>query len=83
MFKIILVTVILAVFLAFYLKPAQTLENILEALLKQENAAKVHTQARIAVGYGACKDIFVNSNDVIGDLRPQSNQLIRIFICIL
>ena len=40
------------------------------SLLKQEKTASVCPNVRVAVGYGACVDIFVNAKDLLGKHEP-------------
>ena len=52
---------------------ADKMEKVLISLLKQEKSAQVKPQLKIAVGYGACKDIFVQASDVIDkDSKPKN-----------
>ena len=39
-------------------------------MLKQEKKADVSPNVRVAVGYGACVDIFVNAADLLGAEQP-------------
>ena len=50
------------------------MDNVLQSLLVQEKSVDVRTHAKIAVGYGACKDMFVNGRDVLKsfDMKPKS-----------
>ena len=48
-----------------------SMDNILKSLLKQEKTVDAKQQVKIAVGYGACKDLFVDAKNVIGNLKPK------------
>ena len=43
---------------------------MLKSLLKQEKSAAICPNVRVAVGYGACMDIYVNARDLLGHLEP-------------
>jgi hypothetical protein len=47
------------------------MDRVLISLLAQEKSVKVKTKAKIAVGYGACRDLFVDGKSILGDLRPK------------
>lgn len=49
------------------------LDKVLNSLLVQEKSVQVLGPVKIAVGYGACKDIFVDAKHVIGDKFPQKS----------
>ena len=46
------------------------INNVLSSLLKQEKSASCCKNVRVAVGYGACLDIFMDAKDLIGNLQP-------------
>ncbi len=46
------------------------MSNVLASLLAQENSVQIRPQAKVAIGYGACQDIFVNAHDILGSLSP-------------
>ena len=48
-----------------------SMDNVLQSLLIQEKSADAKQQVKIAVGYGACKDLFVDAKDVIGNMKPE------------
>ena len=48
-----------------------SMDNVLKSLLKQEKTVDSKQQVKIAVGYGACKDLFVDAKNVIGNLKPK------------
>ena len=48
-----------------------SMDNVLKSLLKQEKTVDAKQQVKIAVGYGACKDLFVDAKNVIGNLKPK------------
>jgi len=50
-----------------------TMDNVLQSLLIQEKSVDAKQQVKIAVGYGACKDLFVDAKNVIGNLRPKGS----------
>ena len=41
------------------------MDNVLQSLLLQEKSVNIRHQAKIAVGYGACKDMFVDGKEVL------------------
>ena len=47
-----------------------TMDNVLQSLLIQEKKVDVNHKPKIAVGYGACKDVFVEAKDILGHLKP-------------
>ena len=73
-----LLAIVLSVLLAYY-NPydADTtlktrMDKVLNSLLKQEKSVQVSGQVKIAVGYGACKDIFVDAKHVMGSKFPKN-----------
>lgn len=54
---------------------ADKMEKVLNSLLIQEKSAQVKPELKIAVGYGACKDIFVQASDVIDKNSKPRNKL--------
>ncbi|GFU20327.1 ADP-dependent glucokinase [Nephila pilipes] len=46
------------------------LQETLNGLLREENSAKVSLETKIAIGFGSCQDIVVQSNQVIFDRPP-------------
>ena len=46
------------------------IDNVLKSLLKQEQKANVSPNVLVAVGYGACVDIFVDAADLLGQETP-------------
>ena len=50
-----------------------SMDNVLQSLLIQEKSVDSKQQVKIAVGYGACKDLFVDAKNVIGNLKPQGS----------
>ena len=48
-----------------------TMDNVLKSLLIQEKSVDTEQQVKIAIGYGACKDLFVDAKNVIGHLKPK------------
>ena len=48
----------------------QRIDNVLKSLLKQEQNVYVNPDIRVAVGYGACLDIFVDAKDIFGKYKP-------------
>ena len=66
----LVLAVIIGMVAIFYAKESELekrsrMDNVLQSLLIQEKSVNVKIQAKIAVGYGACKDLFVNGKDVI------------------
>ena len=51
----------------------ERIDNVLKSLLKQEQKAIVSPNVLVAVGYGACLDIFVNAADLLGE-EKQPNE---------
>ena len=49
------------------------LDTVLNSLLIQEKSVQVSAPVKIAVGYGACKDIFVDAKHVLADKLPQKS----------
>ena len=49
------------------------LDKVLNSLLVQEKSVQVFGPVKIAVGYGACKDIFVDAKHVIGNKFPKKS----------
>lgn len=47
------------------------LEETLSSLLRVENSARVSPGIKIALGFGSCQDIIVQSNQVILDRPPE------------
>ena len=48
------------------------MELVLKSLLNHEESSKVAPKTRIAIGYGACKDIFVDGKDLLeNDVPPE------------
>lgn len=51
-------------------------DKVLTALLSlEEKLSGGGVSAKIAVGYGACKDIFVQGYDILADKRPKNNEV--------
>ncbi len=43
------------------------MEKVLRSLLEQETHIDTTRRPRVAVGYGACRDLFVRSRDILGE----------------
>lgn len=67
---------VLVVFLAFYYgyhqeKNLVRLEETLNGLLRAEQKAVVNPNTRVAIGFGACQDVIVQSRQVLSDPAPE------------
>ena len=51
------------------------MDKVLQSLLVQEKSVDMRHQAKIAVGYGACKDMFVNGKDVLKSFDNSKSKL--------
>ncbi|XP_055952517.1 ADP-dependent glucokinase-like [Argiope bruennichi] len=47
------------------------LEETLAGLLREENSAKISPGTKVAIGFGSCQDIVVQSNQVVFDRPPK------------
>lgn len=69
----------LIIFYAYYYKKAsdevlrERLERILDGLLKAEGKVSVNPKTRIAIGFGSCQDLIVQSSEVFDGREPASN----------
>ncbi|CAL1292976.1 unnamed protein product [Larinioides sclopetarius] len=50
---------------------SNVLEETLSGLLREENSAKVTPGTKVALGFGSCQDIIVQSNQVVFDRPPK------------
>ncbi|XP_064489593.1 ADP-dependent glucokinase-like [Ornithodoros turicata] len=68
----------LVIFYAYYYKQDsdevlhERLQQILDGLLKAERKASVDPKTRIAIGFGSCQDLIVQSSDVLAGREPTS-----------
>lgn len=66
----------LVIFYAIYYKRQtddllrQRLQLILDGLLKAESEVAVRPKTRIAIGFGSCQDLIVQSSDLFGGIEP-------------
>lgn len=71
--SIISITIVLIAYLYSMYKSGNNpgeLEETLSGLLQQESTARVSPGIKIAVGFGSCQDLVVQSNEVIFDRAP-------------
>ncbi|XP_015918354.1 ADP-dependent glucokinase [Parasteatoda tepidariorum] len=51
---------------------SQVLEKTLTSLLREESSVAVNPNIKVALGFGSCQDIIVQSNEVIFDSAPDN-----------